>query len=717
MSLRRFSLVVLILMSLVLPAGAQDTHFYQKGKKVPLKVKASKKYVLLKPQTTPEAVSRSLQDSGAVMRRFAEAKPLTGINVENRKAPPPRWAIIDQISVDASPLKDPSIADDILYEAPFFVTPSGAEVGLSHLFYVKLKDASDRDTLQRLAEEHKVTILGQNKFMPLWFTLACSKESSGNALAVANKFFESGEFSVAEPDFLVEYQLQCADDEYFDEQWGLENTGQHGGTVGVDINACDAWNFTTGSDDVVVAVLDHGIDLTHPDMPNISLSSYDTGTGTSPSVVRGNHGTACAGIIGAARNNENLGVAGVAPDTTLMSISNSLMLGPNTQQQLADGLNWAWQNGADVISNSWGHKALASALIDDAIETALSDGRDGLGTIVVFAAGNADGAVIYPANSNPDILVVGAMSPCAQRKNPLSCDGETWWGSCYGDEVDVVAPGVLIPTTDRQGSVGYDSGDYVMDFNGTSSACPHVAGVAALVLAVNPDLTGSQVVQIIEQNAQKVGSYDYETTTDRPHGTWHKEMGYGLVDAAACVAAAEAVLPPELVARSRLATSQLTATAARVATSVAAESGDTATRSSQRQSLAPSITLRSASWLLSYNWEHGGSGTTVITFHSNGTFTTGQGGSGRWVQRSGDARAFFAFSRGSSPDWSVVYSLTVASDGSSFSGVQGWSHTSGRPQKGTHTAVRTVFTQDPSTLAATIAPPSQVAADGSEMTD
>jgi subtilisin family serine protease len=312
---------------------------------------------------------------------------------------------------------------------------------------------------------------------------------------------------------------------------------QHGGTVGIDIHACDVWNVTTGDINIIVAVLDHGIELNHPDMPNISALSYDTVTGNSPSQVRGSHGTACAGIVGAARNN-GFGVAGIAPNITLRSISSSLVLGPDVQQELADGLNWAWQNGDHVISNSWGHNALASALIDDAIDSALTQGRGGLGTVVVFAAGNENGSVGYPANSNPGILAVGAMSPCGERKSPSSCDLELW-GSNFGDELDVMAPGVMIPTADRQGANGYDSSDYTLGFNGTSSACPHVAGVAALILSVNLNLTQQEVVEIIERNTQKVGGYNYQTISGRLNGTWNNEMGYGLVNAFACVNSAQ----------------------------------------------------------------------------------------------------------------------------------------------------------------------------------
>lgn len=129
--------------------------------------------------------------------------------------------------------------------------------------------------------------------------------------------------------------------------------------------------------------------------------------------------------------------------------------------------------------------------------------------------------------------------------------------------MDIVAPGVLVPTTDRQANVGYNpyihihtnlggnkrasdytDQDYTVWFDGTSAAAPHIAGVAALMLSANPNLTGKQVVDIIEGTAQKVrqgtgaGYYNYATTSGRPNGTWNNEMGYGLVDAYEAVSAA-----------------------------------------------------------------------------------------------------------------------------------------------------------------------------------
>ena len=443
--------------------------------------------------------------------------------------------------------------------SPYFKNKEGDKVGLSNYFYVKLRSKNDFANLSDMAKTHKVVILEEHQFIPLWYTLSITQGSSQNALETANLFFESGLFEHAEPEFIFE-KLTTASDPYYPNQWNLNNTGQYGGTPGMDIKIESAHAISKGQN-VNVAVIDMGIDGSNPDLSNnIHTLGFDTENRTSPGMIYNftnnpNHGTPVAGIIGADDNND--GLLGVAPDCQLMSVSSSLWVTEQAKSDLAAGIEWAWQNGADVINNSWGHNLLQSSLIDAAISNALSLGRNGKGCVVIFSAGNTNGSVIYPANSNADIITVGAMSPCGQRKSPSSCDSETSWGSSYGVELDIVAPGVLIPSTDLSGTGGYNpntpihpwsggtktSTDYPLQnytiwFNGTSAAAPQVSGVAALVLSTNPNLTQQQVATIIEQTAQKVGSYSYATTTGRPNGTWHNEMGYGLLNAFAAVSAA-----------------------------------------------------------------------------------------------------------------------------------------------------------------------------------
>ncbi len=151
------------------------------------------------------------------------------------------------------------------------------------------------------------------------------------------------------------------------------------------------------------------------------------------------------------------------------------------------------------------------------------------------------------------------MTPQGERKSPTSSDGETNWGSNYGAALDVVAPGVKIYTTDAPGIGGYEKEgdyDYTDRFRGTSAACPHVSGIAALILSQAPFLTQKQVGNIIEKTARKVGNYYYRHDPTRTNGAWNNEMGYGLVDAYAALDRASSIVLFE----NRVITSNFTVT-------------------------------------------------------------------------------------------------------------------------------------------------------------
>ena len=384
---------------------------------------------------------------------------------------------------------------------------------------------------------------------------------NGESVETSNILYESDYFEQAQPSFT---RLLTVLNTYYTDQWGLNNTGQQGGTTGIDINAPEAWELTEGSNNIVIAVLDNGVDLDHDDLEGNLLAGYDATDG-SDGEVNGNchgnyaHGTCCAGIIAAIDN--SYGIKGVASNCKIVPVRIMKTNSTSDDDPLIIGMNYAWETAeADVISCSWGGRGSSINNLDDEISYALELGRDSLGCVVVFAGGNDNlNSIHYPANSNSDIIAVGAMSPCGERKSPSSCDTEDEWGSNYGTPLDVVAPGVLIPTTDIEGSAGYNTNlflhtevggslisndynnyDYTVCFNGTSAATPHVAGVAALILSINPYLTQDQVRDIIKSTARKVRTdlYTYSTTTGRTNGTWNNQMGYGLVDAYAAVIAA-----------------------------------------------------------------------------------------------------------------------------------------------------------------------------------
>lgn len=310
-------------------------------------------------------------------------------------------------------------------------------------------------------------------------------------------------------------------DPNYGSQWHLNNTGQSGGTSGADIHAQEAWDLNQGDPDVVIVIIDTGVDQDHPDLQsklyprNGEDWDFSSGPSTNPDDTSG-HGTSCAGLA-AAETNNGVGVAGACPDCRIIGLKINLGSGQNDNR--ADAINYAVQFDLDrpelrlVLSNSWRMSSGSFA----AVEAACQNASDNDVPILV-ASGNGNGAVDYPARY-ATTLAIGASSPCDERKSPTSCDPENFWGSNFGPEQDVVAPGVLMSTT----SIG---GGYTTGFNGTSSACPTAAGVVGLILSANPLLTFQEVEDTLEQNADdQVGP-----PAEDPPG-WDQWMGWGRINA------------------------------------------------------------------------------------------------------------------------------------------------------------------------------------------
>jgi len=244
------------------------------------------------------------------------------------------------------------------------------------------------------------------------------------------------------------------------------------------------------------------------------------------------HGTSVAGLA-AAQGDNTIGVTGVAWNCAIMPVRilGSVFL---TEADFATAIRWAAIQGADVINNSWGVQmstwAVRSAVSDVTVTGGI--GRQGKGCVVVWAAGNTgDRLPATDPASYPEVIAVGASDHHDER----------WNYSCYGPELDLVAPsgnmsmwrsGQDLWTTDVTGYYGYSienldptiSVDYTDQMAGTSGACPVVAGVAALVLSVNPDLTEYEVRQILYQSAVDLGDPGFD-----------EFYGHGRIDAYAAL--------------------------------------------------------------------------------------------------------------------------------------------------------------------------------------
>lgn len=497
--------MILFVFSCSIHVLAQNDFYYYKGMKMPLSLNEEKVVVSI-PKSKAEICERIR----------ANAKVLEKINDD----------IFDIFVISRSDFNNLTSLDSwsedeksMMITSSYF-TERKAEVFASPYLNIQLKNEEDVNWLISYAEMYKLQIVRNMPLMPDWYILSVTPESEKSPLQCANELSESGMFSASVPDLCSEV-VACSNDPLFNAQWGLEN--QNTGYSNIDISASSAWVHATGKY-VKIAIFDGGVDTTHIDLVhNLSYLRYDAETGTSPSryYQYKDHATHCAGIAAAEKDNE-IQIAGVAPDATIVPISINFSNTSNFHLKAADGIMWACQHGVDIISNSW-HRETKNPALDIAIDYAIKYGRQDKGCIMVFASGNyvndwsLDTDVSYPANCNDTILVVGAIDN----------HGARWVNSKYGPELDLVAPGVEIISTLPNDSSGMKTG--------TSMACPHVAGVAALILELNPELTVSEVNSIICSQAKKIPGVSFNVT--KTDGTWNNEYGYGLVDAYSSVQA------------------------------------------------------------------------------------------------------------------------------------------------------------------------------------
>ncbi|MGJ4948212.1 S8 family peptidase [Bradyrhizobium sp. HKCCYLS20291] len=283
----------------------------------------------------------------------------------------------------------------------------------------------------------------------------------------------------------------------------------------VNVFAPQAWQAAGSVAGVRIAVLDDGVDIQHPALAGAVVASFDAVNGSEQPIEPNGwdyHGTACAGVMtGLSKQPDFRGIAGGAKLLAVRIAQSPAQGQPwaSSNSILRSGIDWAVANGADVLSNSWG--CPPSTIVSDGVRAARENGRGGKGVVMVFAAGNSGGPVEFPATLEGTIAV-GAVNLADEPKTFASSDGENWWASSTGPELTIAAPGVRVKTTDITGDIGRSPTDWRDDFNGTSAACPIVAGAAALVLSVAPGLTADEVTRALTGAADKVGSGGYDAS-------------------------------------------------------------------------------------------------------------------------------------------------------------------------------------------------------------
>jgi len=340
------------------------------------------------------------------------------------------------------------------------------------------------------------------------------------AASVAVEVVERGNVGSAQPNFVRVMRTPPLTDAAVDVQWALDNPGNPG-VVGADVAATAAWTIATGRADIAVAIIDDGVEATHPALSDTVVAQRNLVEDTddaSPSSSLDFHGTACAGII-ASRDPV---VRGLAHGVSLIAcrVGTKTDAGWLTEDYaVADGIDWCWKEAkADVLSMSFSG-GRPSDLITQALVRARTKGRSGKGCPLIAAAGNSGGRVVYPANLD-EVFAVGATNQWDERKTKVSKDGETNWASNFGKGLSIMAPGVKVVTTDLTGIAGRDLGPINGRFNGTSAATPFVAATAALVLSVRDNLREQDVRQILQATADSLGP-----------SKWDANVGFGRLNA------------------------------------------------------------------------------------------------------------------------------------------------------------------------------------------
>ena len=392
---------------------------------------------------------------------------------------------------------------------------------------VQLDADIEAGDVEQILTERGLRLLTTLRFAPNLFEVDTLVHA--DSLEASVDLTQDDRFTLAEPAFIEHVPERLTPtDPRFAEQWQWANTGQNGGTAGADVHAEEAWDLTLGAG-IRVAVIDNGFNPAHEDLQagvigtsgvfqsaGANPPTFVQGTGAMPA---GNHGTFCAGMVGA-RHNSGRGGCGAAPACELMLVA---CLGDQigTQTTLARAVAYAANpamevpgadpaTGADILVSSLGPNGAAwdlTTTLELALEFAAANGRSGRGLAIFWAASNGN---------NVDVLQDEVVSHADVIAVVRSTRMDTEDNAARGPEVELIAPGVDVVSTN---STGYGPS------TGTSFAAPCAAGCAALALSMNPQLTRDALRQIMRDSADKIGGVVYDANGH------NDDYGFGRVNA------------------------------------------------------------------------------------------------------------------------------------------------------------------------------------------
>ena len=491
------------------------------------------------PRTVGRKSSRTLIENLAPVAEFQHAN-VEVMRIHSAAKETSRESILKELKGDRAF----EFAGHCLYDEV-----SGKPVVYSENLFLCLHEDVKRKAIKTIAAKYGVRLGRPLGYAKNAYFAACPEGIGRDVFDLAMRLLnETPEVRFCHPELMRERHKKVI----YPLQWHLRETLYGDNLIDEHINLEPAWEKSTGAG-TTIAVIDDGVDIDHVEFRarggiHAPRDATQHNGDPRPKYSNDNHGTACAGVACASGVD---GASGVAPDARLMPIR--LVSGLGSQDE-ADAIAWAAANGADVISCSWGPRDgnwndpndplhfQYVAMPDStrtAIEYAIDEGRNGDGCVICWAAGNGNESVENDGYASyPDVIAVGACNDRG-RRSAYSDYGDSLW-CCFpsNDVFGAVTNGIW--TTDRLGRRGYNAGDdelghphgdYTNDFGGTSSACPGVAGLAALLLSHSPGLTHVDVRNVIRDSADKIdqagGQYDAND-----HSIFY---GYGRVNAQAAV--------------------------------------------------------------------------------------------------------------------------------------------------------------------------------------